>query len=113
MIFKAFKTFVRGQDVESYLSASVNSAFRDLLNGLQRLSFTDNFDSFVVEDLTIPASDSAGIINQLTETPRYRMILRATGVDAWKLRDGEWTRDSLELINDSTSEVIVTVLYMK
>lgn len=85
----------------------------EFLNGLNQLSFADNFEAFIVEDVEIPAGTEVDISNRLqnNKIPKYYIILRQTG-DA-RVIDGDtaWTSKLVYLKNVGSNDVTITVVF--
>lgn len=99
-----------------YLEADLWSWLKDLSNGLLKIDFKQNFQSFIVQDISIPATTEVPITNQFQGTyqgliPSGRIIIRQTG-DA-NIIDGDnvWTTTQLYLKNPSANDAVVTVLF--
>ncbi len=120
MKFSSFKEF-RGslaaspQDVIDYLNIDLTKIIRELNIGLTRLTFDDNFESFVTT-VTIAAGAEIAIRNGLKNgaVPRYRVILRGDAgskdvVDG----DAEWNRDFVSLQNVGASPATLTVAFIR
>ena len=77
------------------------------------VNFQDNFQSFLVKDLPIPAGKQAAITNNLQNglIPSGRIILRQQG-DA-NIIDGNapWTQNYVYLQNPSANDAVVTVVF--
>lgn len=112
MIFKTMKAFRRGGDVESYLMTGLSSTMKDLLSGLSKLRFRDNFQGFEAT-VDIAASSELGIPNPRNYVPSQRVILRQSGGGAIIDGDSLWTTDSVYLKNTGGSEATVTVYFMR
>jgi len=85
---------------------------RELALGLRNLTFGDNFRSFETS-VTISATSSSVIRNQLTTIPSKYMIVDQTG-NGLVTRDinNTWTVNNLYLYNHGASEVTITVLFL-
>lgn len=120
MKFSSFKEFrgalaATAEDVVNYLNADLTKIIRELNVGLTRLTFDDNFESFVTT-VTIPAGTEVAIRNGLLNgmVPRYRVILR--GNDGSKdVVDGvvAWNKDYVSLRNVGASSATLTVAFMR
>lgn len=87
-----------------------------ITQGLNRLTFKENFISFIVEDITIGAGNTADVPNELAriypgQIPSYRMILRQTGNGL--ITDGDWDVQFLRLINNGAVDVTATVAFFR
>lgn len=79
--FKEFREVLNLQTLDrviTYLSTDLARTLRDLASGLQKLTFADNFDCFVVS-VTIAAGTELAIRNQFRggTIPASRLIVRA------------------------------------
>lgn len=100
------------ESVLDYLKIEHTLNLRELINGLKRLDFLNNFESFEVT-VTIPAGAELGIENKLRNAiPSKRIIVRSNVSD---ITDGsnEWTRQYVFLKNNSASEATLTVVFLK
>lgn len=88
------------------------SLVKELALGLRNLTFAHNFQSFEAT-ITIPATSSYTIRNQLTVKPTKYMIVDQTG-NGLITRDGsnEWTINNLYLYNNGAVEVTATVIFL-
>lgn len=92
---------------------SANPDKNELLFGLTRLSFEDNFDAFIKKDLTIAAGAEASVANGLPtrRIPAYYIILRQTGDSRVIDGDTDWTTDTVYLKNVGSNSVTITVAF--
>lgn len=116
MKFGSFKEFRGGLEsvISEYLRVDMTRILRELAVGLTKLSFEDNFESFITE-VTIPATSEIEIRNQLRGiTPTKRIILRG-GSGAQNVVDGstDWSNDFVYLQNLGGSSVTVTVMFLR
>ena len=101
-----------------YIEIDLWSWLKDLTTTLLKLNFQDNFQSFSVVGLTIPANTEVAIPNQFRTAypgniPTSRIIVRQQG-DA-NIIDGlnEWTETHVYLRNPSANDAVVSVLFFK
>jgi hypothetical protein len=101
-----------------YLETDLWSWLRELTVLLTKINFQDNFQSFTVNDVSIPAKTEVRIANQFKnrfpgQIPTGRMIIRQVG-DA-NIIDGDqaWTADNLYLKNPSSNNAVVSVLFFR
>lgn len=96
-----------------YIEIDLWSWLRELSTGLQSINFQDNFISFMIENITIPAGQQVAISNQLTTIPTGRIITRQLG-DA-NIIDGttKWTNLFVYLQNPSLNDAIISVIFFK
>lgn len=119
MKFSGFKEISQieassAQGVVGYLTGALSAMIRDLRAGLNKLAFSDNFESFKV-DLTFAASEEVRIPNLLrTAIPTEWIVVRnqlngASVVEG----DNAWTKDTLYLKNSSANPITVTVRFFR
>lgn len=101
-----------------YLEVDLWSWLKELSNGLLKIDFLQNFQAFIVKNLTIPAGQEVSIANQFRTSapgtiPSGRIIIRQQG-DA-NIIDGTtaWTETHLYLLNPSANNAVVSVLFFK
>jgi hypothetical protein len=105
---------INGASLEG-LTKSVVAIFTRLDNGLRRITFDENFESFEVE-LEIAANSIQRVANRLGRdgiVPRYFLVLdtRDRGV---LIRDGDWDTTNLWLRNiSSTSSFVGAVRFFR
>lgn len=102
-------------DTVNYLSVDLTRILRELVNGLTKLNFSDNFQSFLVT-VEIPATTEIAIPNDLRDgsIPSHKLILRGkSGAQDVVDGDAEWTQEFVYLKNTGASAVTVTVLFLK
>ena len=101
--------------VEKYLEVDLWTWMREVCSALSRLNFTENFQAFLVKNLSIPAGAEVSIPNQLPigQIPTGRLITRQSG-DA-NIIDGDspWTQNFLYLKNPSMNDAVVSVLFFQ
>lgn len=101
-----------------YLEVELWSWLKDLTTGLLKIDFEQNFQSFIVKDVRIPAGEEVAISNQFQKVypgliPSARIIVRQQG-DA-NIIDGtkEWTETQVFLRNPSANDAIINVIFFK
>lgn len=93
-----------------YVQTDLFSWLKELTTGLTgRLTFDENFNSFLVEDIAIAAGATANIDNQLGVIPNERYIVRQTGNGV--ITDGTWDIETLRLVNNGAVDVVVSVRF--
>lgn len=99
-----------------YIEVDLWSWLRELSNGLLRINFIQNFQSFMVNDLSIPAGVEVAISNEFRisypgNIPSGRIITRQRG-DA-TIIDGDtvWDASQVYLKNPSANDVVISVLF--
>lgn len=111
MIFNNPPRLPSATGVSKYLQVDLYSWMKSLFAGLLKLNFKDNFDSFTVENLTIPAGETVNITNGLGFIPFGRLIVRQTGNGV--VTDGTWDLETLRLFNNGAVDVVITVIFFK
>ena len=104
--------------VVKYVEVDLWSWLKDLTLGLLKMDFQQNFQSFTVTDLSIPAGMEVSITNQFANfypglIPSMRIITRQQG-DA-NIIDGSnvWTSTHVYLRNPSANDAVVSVVFLK
>lgn len=98
------------QGVDKYVQSDLFGWLQNFISGINgRLSFDDNFPSFLVQDVVIAAGATAFIPNQLTVIPNERYIVRQTGNGV--ITDGTWDIGTLRLVNNGAVEVTISVRF--
>lgn len=118
MIIRTPPKLTNRDSLVKYVEIDLWSWLKEFANGILTINFNDNFQSFVVKNLTIPAGTEMAITNQFNTTypgviPSGRIIIRQTG-DA-NIIDGAtaWTASTLYLMNPSGNDATVNVLFFK
>jgi hypothetical protein len=93
---------------------SYNSDPRELSFGLTRLTFSDNFESFVVEDVVIPAGEEKQIAYQLPESKiaKHYISLGQTGNGLVTKSSTAWTSRYAYLENHGAEAVTITIVIL-
>lgn len=102
----------------SYIEVSLWNWLRELMTGLLKLDFEQNFQAFIVRNLDIPANTEVTIFNQFKTAypgliPSGRIVIRQKG-DA-NIIDGTkaWTDTHLYLMNPTANDATVSILFFK
>lgn len=78
------------------------------------LSLEDNFSSYKIEDLALPANTETKIRNGLDHLPTKYIIVKQTGNALITAGDTVWTNDFLYLKNhDASNSATITVIFFK
>ena len=113
MIFKNIPPPFEGESIPRYLASIMKTGLLDIVDGLHKLTFTDNIVSFQVE-VTLSSGEELRIRNEFnTFIPSGRLIIKHTGDPAIIDGDNEWTNDFVYLKNAGSGSATVTVLYFK
>ena len=96
--------------IGKYVQADLFGWLKNFIAGINgRLSFDDNFPSFLAQDVEIAAGATATIPNQLSVVPNERMVVRQTGNGV--ITDGTWDINTLRLVNNGAVTVTVSVRF--
>jgi hypothetical protein len=101
-----------------YIEIDLWSWLKELSIGLLKVNFAENFQSFLVQDLRIPANTEVSIPNAFRTAapgsiPSGRIITRQQG-DA-NIIDGNttWTDMHVYLRNPSANDAVISVIFFK
>lgn len=102
----------------TYLEKNLWSWMRELSSLITKINFEENFQSFIIRDVSIAAGEEVSISNQFKNrypglVPSGRIIIRQTG-DA-NIIDGDqgWSVDALYLKNPSENNAVVSILFFR
>jgi len=92
---------------------TITRLIKELTNGLVKLNFGDNFDSFETT-VTINASSVLAIRNELDVIPTKKIIVRQDLEAVISDSTTAWTTDFVQLENhNSSNNVTLTVIFFK
>lgn len=118
MIIRTPPKLTNRDSMIKYVEVDLWSWLKDLSNGLLKIDFRQNFQSFMVENISIPAGIEVSIPNQFRNVypgtiPSGRIITRQLG-DA-NILDGNtsWTDTHVYLRNPSANDAVISVLFFK
>lgn len=118
MIIRTPPKLTNTRGVIKYIDIDLWSWLKDLSIGLLKIDFKQNFQSFRVDNLNIPAGMEVAIPNQFRRTypgiiPSSRIIIRQQG-DA-NIIDGVavWTANQVFLRNPSANDAVISVIFFK
>lgn len=118
MIIKMPPRLTNRQGYIKYLEIDLWSWMRELTLGMTKINFDENFQSFTVKDVSIPAGQEVKISNQFKNrypgtVPSGRIIIRQKGNA--NIIDGEtpWNSNSVYLRNPSTNNAVVSVIFIR
>lgn len=102
--------------VLQYLQTSLWAWFKDVVVGLRRLTFVDNFQSFQVTDLFIVSGTEAKIPNGFqgivpNAIPTQRIIVRQLGNSVVTDGPTPWDANFVYLSNAGPVNVMITVIF--
>lgn len=96
------------QDIEKLIEI-LNSNITEVNFILSQLTMS-NMDG-EIKDITIPATSTLRVNHKLRVIPAHRIILRQEGGGV--IRDGNFTENYVELINDGSTSAKITVILNK
>lgn len=118
MIIRTPPKLTNRSSVVKYIEIDLWSWLKELSIGLLKIDFKQNFQSFTVQDLVIPAGEEVAISNQFRTAypgtiPSGRIITRQQG-DA-NIIDGptKWTENLVYLLNPSVNNATISVIFFK
>jgi hypothetical protein len=118
MIIRTPPKLTNRNSISTYIEVDLWSWLKALSIGLLKIDFKQNFQSFTVENIAIPAGVEVSIPNQFRTAypgniPSGRIIIRQQG-DA-NIIDGltEWTDSHVYIRNPSANDAVVTILFFK
>lgn len=115
MRFQSIRRFLGG-DVGDYLRSVLAGSIEDLINGLSKLTFQDNFIQYSTE-VTLSAGETKAIEHHLGVTPTGRIIFKCAGgivqdaleTNSQKNNDKYWYLQNVS----STSTATATVIFFR
>ena len=118
MIIRTPPKLTNRSSVVKYVEIDLWSWLKELSIGILKIDFKQNFQSFTVENLSIPAGIEVAISNQFRTSypgtiPSGRIITRQQG-DA-NIIDGptKWTESLVYLFNPSANDAVISVIFFK
>ena len=90
---------------------SYNFDAREFSYGISKLNFDDNFESYIAEDVVIPAGEEKQITYQLPDgrVAKYYLSLSQTGNGLITKGSTDWTAKHIYLINNGAESVTITI----
>lgn len=118
MIIKTPPKLTNRNSIINYIEVYLWSWLKDLYIAILKINFKDNFQSFSVSDLSIPAGIEVSISNDFNISnkgyiPSARIITRQKGDATIVDGDTPWTDKHVYLKNPSANDVIISVVFLK
>jgi hypothetical protein len=118
MIIRVPPKLTNRDSLIKYVEIDLWSWLKELTTGVLKFNFKDNFQSFTVEKLSIPAGVEVSIYNQFKSEyrgviPSGRIITRQRGEAVIIDGDKEWTESHVYLKNPSANDVVISVIFFK
>jgi len=111
--FRGLRPPTSEDDVPKFVVGELITVLNDIIHGLKKLIFVDNFEAFEV-DVAIPANSFVAITNQLPFTPTRYIVLRNTaGMPIGDYKPDSWDQRSIQLKNYGTIDTIIKVVVMR
>jgi hypothetical protein len=105
-------------DAGKYLQVYLYPWLINISTCLRKLQFDDNFVTFRVQNISISSGQTVRINNDFKSRfpggqviPSGRVIFKQTGNGI--VSDGTWTADTIEMINNGPSDVVVSIIFFR
>lgn len=99
---------------ESNAWREISEALRDLFQGMSKLSFADNMESFEVSGVTIASGASASFQNKLKTIPTKWIVTRnSTGMGISDNALDGWNSSQVTLKNVGASTTVISVIFFR
>lgn len=118
MIIRTPPKITNRNSVVKYVEIDLWSWLKELSIGLLKMDFQQNFQSFRVDKLTIPAGMEVAIPNGFRTSypgviPSSRIIVRQQGNANIIDGDTVWTENQVFLKNPSVNDATISVIFFK
>jgi len=118
MIIRVPPKLTNRNSVVKYVEIDLWSWLKELSIGLLKIDFKQNFQSFTVENISIPAGVEVSIPNQFRTAypgtiPSGRIITRQLGNATIIDGNTSWTENHVYLRNPSANDAVITVIFFK
>jgi hypothetical protein len=116
MIIKTPPKLTNRGSVTTYVEVDLWGWLKQLATGLFKINFVENFQSFTVKNLSIPAGVEVSIPNQFANSypgniPSGRIITRQQGDANIIDRLTTWTANQVYLRNPSANDAVISVIF--
>lgn len=118
MLFRNPPKLASKTSLLKYLETELWTWAREIATGLNKLNFTENFESFRVDDLEIKNGEEVFIPNGLqikgnNTVPSSRIIVRQLGNGLVTDGDTPWDAKLVYLKNQGPDDVTISVIFFK
>jgi hypothetical protein len=118
MIIRQPPKLTNKQTLIEHIEVKIWNWLKELSTGLLKLNFRENFQTFQVSDLKIPANTEITISNGFNTTnngviPSARLITRQRGDAIIVDGDTKWTVKNVYLKNVSANDAVINVVFFK
>lgn len=110
MKFRGLKPIVS----ETNAWREISESLRDLFQGLTKLSFIDNMESFEASGISIASGATVSFQNRLKTIPTRWIITRnSTGMGISDNATTGWNQDQVTLKNVGSSTTVISVIFFR
>lgn len=117
MIFKFPPRMPGPFNIKKYIIADLWNWLLDLSNGLTRLRFNENFETFTINDLFIKAGTEVSIANAFIRSgsgvPTGYIVVRSSGTNTITDGDTPWSSGFVTLKNVGSVDATITVIFFR
>lgn len=118
MIFKIPPKLGGPFNIKKYLIADLWGFLKEVVSGLNKLTFAENFESFTVSGLFIKAGTEVSIPNGLQRTfgggvPSGYIVVRSSGGNSIIDGDTAWSASNVYLKNIGSNDATITVIFFR
>lgn len=112
MKFRGLRPPTNLNDVSKFVVTELVGVLNDIVHGLKKMNFEDNFESFEV-DATISAGAILSIPNRLAFTPsRYIVVRNSAGMPIGDYEPSQWG-NFVSVKNYGASSTTVKIIFMR
>jgi hypothetical protein len=99
---------------DDYLGTIMEKILTELNSGLTSLTFKDNHDVFIAENVIIPAGTNYFVSNKLTTIPTGCLVLKQVGNGLITASTTyPWSLNDLAIYNNGAVQVTATIMFMR
>ena len=118
MIIRPPPKLTNKESLVEHIEVKIWNWLKELTTAILRINFKDNFQSFQITDLFIPANTEISIPNGFLVAsrgviPTARIITRQRGEAVILDGDTKWTSSHVYLKNPSANDVTINVIFLK
>lgn len=118
MIIRNPPKITNQRSILKYIEVDLWNWLKELTTNLFNIDFKQNFMSFTVQDLEIPANTEVSINNQFKNVypgliPSARIITRQQGNATIIDGDTVWNENHVFLKNPSANDAVITVIFFR
>lgn len=102
---------------DSASAKDIVDAHNDLIDHFnflsKKISFKDNFDGQIIENVKFPAGAEVVIPHKLGIKPKHRLILNQVGNGVLSDIPSDWNQFSIKIKNNGAVDIIATIFVIK